>query len=134
MINIENEVLTAVNDDVRRYNLLIRVSGEYIPSPSEFPHVSVVEMDNSVYDKTQTSSNSENHVSVMYEVDVYSNKSHGKKAECKQLISIVDNTMTRLGFSRIMLQPIPNMDDNTIYRMKARYRGIVSKDKIIYRR
>lgn len=134
MINIENEVLDAVATDVSAYNSSIKVAGEYILSPSTFPHISIVEMDNTVYDKTLSSSTTENHASVMYEVDVYSNKTSGKKTECKTLMSIIDTTMTKLGFSRIMLQPIPNMDNNTIYRMKARYRGVVSQDKTIYRR
>jgi hypothetical protein len=70
----------------------------------------------------------------MYEVNVYSNKKSGKKSECKKIISIIDEEMSALGFTRIMLQPIPNMDDATKYRMTARYRAVVSKDKVIYRR
>ena len=134
MINIENEIITAVTKDIHDYDSKIKVASEYIPSPSEFPHISIVEQDNSTYDSTLTSGNGENHVSVMYEVDVYSNLTRGKKTECKKLMAIIDNTMINMGFSRIMLQPIPNMDNNTIYRMKARYRGVVSKDKTIYRR
>ena len=70
----------------------------------------------------------------MYEVNVYSNKTKGKKTECKNIISLIDKEMTFLGFSRSMLQPIPNMDDATIYRMTARYKAVISKDKLIFRR
>ena len=76
----------------------------------------------------------ENHSTLMYEVNVYSNKKTGKKTECKKIITLVDEAMSALGFTRIMLQPIPNMDDATIYRMTARYRAVVSKDKVIFRR
>lgn len=134
MINIENEVFNKVSKKVREEYPNIYISGEYVKSPPTFPAASLVEMDNSVYTSTQTSSENENHISLMYEVNVYSNKVKGKKAECKAIITLIDNEMTLLGFSRTMLQPIPNMDDATIYRMTARYKAVVSKEKTIYRR
>ena len=39
-----------------------------------------------------------------------------------------------MGFRRTVLRPIPNLYDATIYRMVARYTGVVSKDKIICRK
>ena len=134
MINCENEIFNYVSTDVRAEYSDIYMTGEYVRSPSSFPAVSLVEMDNTVHTSTQTSSESENHASLMYEVNVYSNKTKGKKTECKEIIALIDKSMTELGFSRIMLQPIPNMDDATIYRMTARYRAVVSKDKVIFRR
>ena len=50
------------------------------------------------------------------------------------IASIVDEELLKLGFSRTMLNPIPNMEDATIYRMKGRYTAIVSKNHVIYRR
>ena len=134
MIDIENEVFSTVSKAVRKEYSNIYLTGEYVKSPPSFPAGSIVEMDNTVYTTTQTSSENENHANVMYEVNVYSNKTKGKKTECKAIISLIDNEMAALGFSRTMLQPIPNMDDATIYRMIARYTAVVSKDKTIYRR
>ena len=134
MIDIENEVFNIVSKAVRVKYPDIYMIGEYVKSPSSFPCVSLVEMDNTVHTLTQTSSNGENHASLMYEVNVYSNKKKGKKSECKAIIALIDNEMSALGFSRMMLQPIPNMDDATIYRMVGRYRAVVSEDKTIYRR
>lgn len=134
MINIENEIFSSVAEKVRAEYPNIFMTGEYVKSPSSFPAVSLVEMDNSVYPSTQTSTELENHASLMYELDVYSNKTKGKKSECKAIASLIDNEMARLGFSRTMLQPIPNMDDATIYRIKGRYKAVVSKENVIYRR
>ena len=134
MINIENEVFTKVSEKVRNKYPDIYLTGEYVKSPPTFPAGSIVEMDNTVYSATQTCSGNENHASVMYEVNVYSNKTKGKKTECKEIISLIDEEMTNLGFSRTMLQPIPNMDDATIYRMTGRYTAVISKDKKLYRR
>ena len=133
MINIENEVYSTVSEKVRAKVSDIYMSGEYVKSPPSFPAVSLVEMSNNVYRNTQTSEGNENHASIMYEVNVYSNKTYGKKTECKTIMSIIDEEMTNLGFSRTMMQPIPNMDDATIYRITARYTAVVSKNNIIYR-
>ena len=134
MINVENEIFDTIAKAVRRAHPSVFISGEYIRTPSKFPFVSLIEMSNTAYDKTQTSGSLENHASLMYEVNIYSNKTSGKKSECKAIATLIDNEFATLGFSRTMLQPIPNMDDATIYRMTGRYTAVVSKDKAIYRR
>ena len=134
MINVENEIFDIVAKAIRTAFNGAYVVGEYVKSPSKFPCVSIVEMDNSVYDRTQTSGSVENHADVTYEVNIYSNKTSGKKSECKAIAALIDNEFATLGLSRTMLQPIPNGDDATIYRITGRYKGVVSKDKVIYRR
>ena len=134
MINIENEVFSTIAKAIRTKYPDAYVIGEYVKAPSRFPCISVIEVSNTMYDRTQSSGNLENHADVMYEVNVYSNKTSGKKSECKAIAALIDNEFAALGFSRTMLQPIPNVDDATIYRMTGRYRGIVSKDYKVYRR
>ena len=134
MINIEEELFSNVANVTRETFPNVYMVGEYVKSPPSFPCVSLIEMDNSVYTRTQTTDGDENHTQVMYELNVYSNKTKGKKSECKSIISLIDSVMLGYGFTRTMLQPIPNMDDATIYRMTARYTGVVSKDKEIFRR
>lgn len=134
MINLENEIFTIIANAVRTAYPGALVVGEYAKTPTRFPCVSIIEQDNAVYDKTQTSGNLENHASVMYEINVYSNKKGGKKSECKAIASLINDEFATLGFSRTMLQPIPNVEDATIYRIVGRYMGVVSKDKVVYRR
>ena len=78
MIDIENEVFNRVTKRVREQFPNIFVVGEYVKSPSSFPAVSLMEMDNSSREDTVDSSSNENHANVMYEVNVYSNKTTGK--------------------------------------------------------
>ena len=134
MIDVENEIFSKVAESVRTAYPTVFMSGEYVRTPPKFPFVSLVEMSNTAYDLTQSSGGLENHASLMYEVNIYSNKKSGKKSECKEIATLIDNEMATLGFSRTMLQPIPNMDDATIYRMTGRYTAVVSKDKKLYRR
>ena len=134
MIDVENEIFDTVSKSVREKYPSVFISGEYVRTPSKFPFVSLIEMSNTAYDRTQTSGSVENHASLMYEVNVYSNKNSGKKSECKAIATLIDNELATLGFSRTMLQPIPNMDDATIYRMTGRYTAVISKDTKLYRR
>ena len=134
MIDIENEVFNKVAESVKAVYPSVFISGEYIRTPSKFPFVSLMEMSNTAYDRTQTDGSLENHASLMYEVNIYSNKKSGKKSECKAIAALIDNELATLGFSRTMLQPIPNMDDATIYRITGRYTAVISKDTKLYRR
>lgn len=134
MIDAENEIFSAIAKSVKAVYPSVSMSSEYVRTPSKFPFVSLIEMSNTAYDRTQTSGSLENHASLMYEVNVYSNKTSGKKSECKEIAALIDNELATLGFSRTMLQPIPNMDDVTIYRMTGRYTAVISKDKKLYRR
>lgn len=134
MIDIESEVFNIVATAIRNEYPGAYVVGEYVKAPSQFPCVSIVEMDNTAYERTQSSGSLENHADVTYEINIFSNKTSGKKSECKAIAKLIDNEFVTLGFSRRMLQPIPNVDDATIYRMLGRYRGVVSTEKYVYRR
>lgn len=134
MIDIENEVFDRVAKRVREQFPDIFMVGEYVKSPPSFPVASLVEMDNLVRESTADSGSNENHADVMYEVNVYSNKTTGKKSECKEIMALIDTEMTAMGFMRVTLTPVPNEYDATIYRMLARYRAAVSTEHKIYRR
>ena len=134
MIDIENAVFNQVATRVRGVFPDIFMVGEYVNSPASFPAVSLVEMDNATRIETIDSGSNENHANVMYEVNVYSNKTVGKKSECKAIIALIDEEMLAMGFSRSTLTPVPNEYDSTIYRMVARYRAAVSSAHEIYRR
>lgn len=134
MIDIENQVFNRIATRISEQFPDIFMTGEYVNSPSSFPAVSLVEMDNSILEYTVDSGFNENHANVMYEVNVYSNKTTGKKTECKSIIALIDTEMTAMGFVRSTLTPVPNEYDSTIYRMVARYRAVVSSNHKIFRR
>lgn len=134
MIDIENIVFDRVATRVREVFPDIFMVGEFVNSPPFFPAVFLMEMDNSVRIETIDSGSGENHVNVMYEVTTYSNKTTGKKSECKAIMALIDEEMLAMGFTRSTLTPVPNDNDSTIYRMVGRYRATVSSDLKIFRR
>lgn len=134
MIDIENEIFSIVAETVRAEYPDVYITGEYVKSPPSFPCVTIMESDNQIYRNTRDTSSNENHAQILYEVNVYSNKTSGKKSECKSILAIINDKLTSIGFTRTLLTPVPNELDATIYRMTARYRAVVGKDKVIYRR
>jgi hypothetical protein len=134
VINIESEVFNTLATELRAEYSPISVYGEYVKAPSVFPCVTIEEKDNYVLERTQTSDGIENHAGLLYEINVYSNKSSGKKSQCKEIFTLIDGEMASMGFTRTMLNPFPNEEDATIYRMIGRYKAVVSSDQKIYRR
>ena len=130
----EDELFTKIATSLRSEFSGIYVVGEYINAPSKFPAVYIVEMDNTVNRAGRDSANIENFADVMYQVDIFSNKNKGKKSECKAIAAFVDAQFAALGFTRSYLNPVPNIDDATIYRMTGRWIATVSKDNVVYRR
>ena len=134
MIDVENQVYQTIATAFRTAYPNGFISGEYVAQPPKFPAVSIVEMDNSVYQRGIDSGAIENFAQVMYQVDVYSNKAQGKKAECKTIIALIDEELAGMGFTRMFMNPVQILNDATIYRMTGRYRGVVSQDEKVYGR
>lgn len=134
MIDLETEIFNEVSEKVRKRYPNIFMTGEYVKTPPSFPCVSLVEVDNATFSNTQNTENMENHVVVMYELNIYSNRTKGKKAECKEISGFIDEILIGLNFTRTMLEPVPNQDNATIYRMLGRYRAVIGKNSTIFRR
>lgn len=131
MIDAENFIFNRLANVLRGAYPGIWVVGEYIDVPADFPAVSIVESDNSVLTR-QSTLNIENAVSVMYEVNVYSNLARGRKQQAKAIMAALDEEFSKMNFVRISCNPISNLQDATIYRMVARYEAVIDKDFWIY--
>ena len=133
MIDFEAELFTEVESVLSSEYPGINVESVENYSPSVFPSVSIVEIGNSVYVPTQDSGNVENHATVSYEINVYSNKVTGRKKECKEIAQTIDGVMARFGFIRLTAVPVV-LDDASRYRLAMRYTAVISKTGVTYRR
>lgn len=133
MIDVEAKIYTPVAAALRANFLGIEVSGDYTKVPPKFPFVSIVEADNATSQNRMDTSDVERFATVMYEINVYSDKADGKKSECKAIMAFIDEIMYRMNFTRIALAPVPNLSKSTIYRMIARYRAETDGTRL-YRR
>ena len=138
MIDCEDALFREVSTALRQQFPGLYITGATIRAAAKFPCVSIVQKSCQVWRNGRDSTHIENFVEVMYEVEIYSNKTEGKKAECKTLAAAVDEILAHKGFTRIMLEPVANLADDTIYRMIGRYRAIVAEpdsgEYLIYKR
>lgn len=126
MIDVESTVFarvaaafTAAYPNGSRY-------GEPVDTPARFPCLTLVEDDNATYEKSLDTALTENHATIMYTVNVYSNKTSGAKQECKAIMTLVDEEMQQMGFTRLFCNQTKNADTK-IYRMTARYRAVINQ-------
>ena len=122
MISIENIVVDNVTRVIKSFYPDATIKSEKQDVPSSFPFVSVIEADSSTYRKTQDDELREHHIEVMYEVNVYSNRKDGKKTEAKKIMSLVDDVMQDMKFTRTTKLPI---ETKSYYRYVARYTAVV---------
>ncbi len=131
MNDCENEVYTRVATVLREKFPGINLAGEYVKAPSAFPHVSIVQSDTvTVYMKT---TDTRQYDRLLFEINIYSNKATGKKTECKAIAKEIDRIMFSMNFRRMSMTPVPNMENESIYRIVARYR-VTTDGKYFYRR
>lgn len=133
MIDIESTVFsrvaaayTAQFPDGSRY-------GEPNDTPAKFPCMTLVEDDNATYERSMDADMREHHATVMYTVNSFSNKVSGAKQECKAIMALVDSEMQSMGFVRLFCNQTKNQDSK-VYRMTARYKGVVDENFRVYRK
>jgi hypothetical protein len=135
MIDFENQVIDMVAKPLyEKYGEDgIFVTGEPVSTVQTlFPAVSVIQSDNAVLTRTRAMYGIENHVTVLYEVDVYSNLTSGKKRQAKEIAAVISDVLTEHNFTRTMCQPLDNLADLKIYRIKMRFKAVIGSDGWIY--
>ncbi len=124
MIDVENIIFTALATALRTQYSGISVYGEYVEVPASFPCVTIVEADNKVYERTRDLNGVEHHAQVMYEINIYTNDSQGKKSKAKAISNLIDSLMSEMLFTRTFRGQTPNID-RSIYRITMRYQAVV---------
>ena len=133
MIDYENNIFDAIRAGLSAASMDVKLCNQLTLSPSVFPCVCVENIDNYTYRNTIDSGSNENHVRVVYEVNVYSNRTFDKRGECKSIFAVVSDALTRLGFTRNSMNPI-NLNESTAYRLVGRFSAVISKTGEITRR
>ena len=122
MIDIESQIYSPIRTALVNDYDGIFVTSEPTATSAKFPAVSIVQQDNYMSINKLDNSGAERFATIMFQVDVYSNKASGKKSECKEIMNVVDNMLFAMNFTRLSLTPIPMANDG-YYRLSARYRA-----------
>lgn len=124
MIDIESYVFTYVRSDLLASFTNIDVSSEYNDNPAAFPHVCIEMTENTTNAASMTAQQREFASEQTFTVNIYTINAT-RKSDAKAIASVVDESLSRLGFRRAQFLRTPNADRN-IYRLTMRYTGIVS--------
>ena len=122
MLEVENKIYSPIRTALVNAYDGIFVTSEPTATTAKFPAVSIVQQDNYMSINKLDNSGEERFATVMFQVDVYSNKASGRKSQCKEIMGLIDKMLYDLNFTRLSLTPVPMANDG-YYRLTARYRA-----------
>jgi len=132
VIDISNELYSEIAAGVRAQFPAVFITGTANPAPPSFPTASIAEISNTTYTRTLDSSNRENHARLMWEINVYSNLASGARAQCREIMRVIDELFIFRNFTRSFSEFVGNADRG-VTRLAARYTAIVDREKRLYR-
>lgn len=130
MIDIFDEVFMQTATALRNKFSKIRVTGEYAQTPVSYPAVALDEIDN--IETEADSSDRERYNRVRYRVQVFSNKSSGKRAEARSIQKEIDLIFKSMGFKRTSYSPTPGIINNTVYCITTVFSAVVDENGYIH--
>lgn len=128
MIDIENAVFNTVASTLRTELLStypkMKIYGEYVEYPEDFPCVSLWCTDNYTHlASRELGTTAEKYADMMFTTEVYT-VGDGKKALAKKLANRVDELLCGMGMTRSAMMVLPNVDRNA-FRITMRHSGLV---------
>lgn len=132
MIDIFNEVYTGLVSALTLYDEHINHDCVHVNVPSNYPFVSLEEIDNAENWRGMDCPQRENFADIDYEINIYT-LNPLKKSKGDAILQVVDTFFKTLGFTRTSKNNFYSKDE-TAYQIIVRYSGVVSKDHIVYRR
>lgn len=133
MLDYSNEIFSWLALALKERYPKIKTASIADEQPAKFPAVTIVQMENSVLAKTRDA-NIENHANVMFQIDIFTNSQTDKQQQAEDIRNTINDLMQSIGFQRTFCQPVPNLEDRTIYRITMRFSAIVGRDRIVYQR
>lgn len=133
MRDCENQVFTQLKSKILEQYPTADVASEYVIAPSRFPHISIVMADTYTSSYYLSNKDEEDYTVCMFEINIYSNKASSKKSECKAIAELISKELYSMNFIRTAQTVVPNLENNSIYRIVARY-TVATDGKFFYRR
>lgn len=131
MIDYSNEIFNTVAMNLRSLYPGIRVVGEYVASPTEFPTVTLDETSN--IPVNLDSAGQSKYARIQYRAQVFTNKESGKRVQARQIFATLDAKMQSLGLFCKTYTTTPAVYNSEIYSITATYEGVIDRNGVIYR-
>jgi hypothetical protein len=132
MIDYSNPIFNRIAQKVWEvHGKEVRVIGEYVDIPKEFPCVAIDETYNI---PTEIDSGKQKYAAVTYRVQVFSNKRSGKRAEAREIYSTVADEMYDINLMGKTYTTTPDVYNANIYQIRGTFEGVIREDGMIFRR
>lgn len=131
MIDVANEVFTAVASAIREQHPTAAVVGENVKMPASFPCVAMDETYN--VSAHADSSNEDKFSAVTYRVQVFST-GEGKRGQARTIFKTVSDAFRGLNLIRKTYTTTPDVYNSSVYQITATFEGHVRQDGMIFRR
>ena len=131
MIDVSNEIFTALATAIRNAHSPIQVIGESISVPAVFPCVAIDEIYN-VPSHLDTSGK-ESYNAVTYRIQVFASGDN-KRAVAREIFKTVADACWGLNLVRKTYTTTPDVYNSSIYQISATFEADVRHDGMIFRR
>lgn len=103
------------------------VAPRVFAAPLSFPAVSIIETNDILVLSEEDGSKEEQMSQLSFMANVYADSGASAKEECERIMVLIDAAFRSFNIMRTMLASIPNAADPSIFRMVARFVGVVGK-------
>lgn len=128
------EIYTVVANSVLAQYSTCRITNAFIYAPPSFPCLCMVLSDDGTSRDMRDSSKVDKFRDITVTVDIYSNKTDGKKTEAESIMQIVIDKLYSLNFDMTSCKPFSDINNASQYRITATFIATVDKDGTIYTR
>lgn len=130
----QKEIYTDVANTVLASYPTCNIRNSFVYAPDAFPTVAIVMSCDGNTQNTRDSSNVDKYNDITATVDVYTNKTDGKKTQAEDIMGIINEKFFSLNFKLVSCKPNSNISNAQIYRLSATFTATVDNNGNIYAR
>lgn len=102
-----------------------------LPTPTQFPHIAVREIESPTFKRTNDSARQEHHRTIIWQIDAFSNLLPGAGMQVKALLDYIHPIMTMYGWIREQHKSVIMPGSTNITQMMSVYRMVLGRDGIV---
>lgn len=130
MIDYSNEIFNTAAKNLRSLYSGIKIVGEYVESPAQFPTVTLDEIQNVPVHLDSATTNK--YARVVYRSQIFCN-GEGKRKRAREIYDSLDQILMSVGLVAKTYSTTPAIYNSEIYCITATHEGVIGKDGVIYR-
>lgn len=134
IFQIMKEIYTDVTNAVLASYPTCTIRNSFVYAPDAFPFASIVMSGDGNTQNTRDSSDVDKYNDITATVDIYTNKTDGKKTQAEDIMGIINKKFFSLNFKLVSCKPNSNISNAQIYRLSATFTATVDCYGNIYAR